>query len=396
MRWRLRKICYGLTFRQSLSTIVQHPVQQINKDPIHLRRAEIKRGVELQRARLGEKNRVSIHIILPRHVSRPMSELFLIIADALLDGWATEDHVHFPAQVVYDSAKPEPTTLAESASFGNYVLKAHMTKSVQIVTPDDTALLAARTPTTTLGDKMNAIVVIPIKTSENSKIRAVAIVGLNPRKALDEDYSTFLEVFAQSLSNGIAGVLLYSEELRRSHALAALNRQKNDELQILLAARTEELKSSETRFETMSSISPAGIFMAANGQVVYANEAWFSISGVPRDVDPSSFMEYVHPDDLEMAKEVWASAHASTAAPCEFRWRVPSGQPERWSVAISKPALDDAGNIMWVGLPLLRCQLHPADAKRRYRSQAACESANSSLSSTNDSCLCSCLVKTRH
>lgn len=98
--------------------------------------------------------------------------------------------------------------------------------------------------------------------------------------------------------------------------MAALNRRKNEELQTLLEARTQELRSSESRFQTMASISPVGIFLIARGDVVYVNNAWHTISGVPRDANPNIFLDYVHPDDLEFATGIWTSlATALDGAP---------------------------------------------------------------------------------
>jgi len=43
----------------------------------------------------------------------------------------------------------------------------------------------------------------------------------------------------------MAGVMLYAEELRRTQSLAALNSRKNEELKVLLDARTKELRATE-------------------------------------------------------------------------------------------------------------------------------------------------------
>jgi signal transduction histidine kinase/serine phosphatase RsbU (regulator of sigma subunit) len=54
----------------------------------------------------------------------------------------------------------------------------------------------------------------------------VLVVGVSPRRALDEDYSDFLRLVAGQVATGIASARAYEEETKRAEALAELDRAK--------------------------------------------------------------------------------------------------------------------------------------------------------------------------
>jgi hypothetical protein len=93
-------------------------------------------------------------------------------------------------------------------------------------------------------------------------LRAIVVIGLNPRRPVDAAYKVFLELFQAQVSHGITSIRLIREEVRRARFFAALVKRKNDELHQLLEAKTEDLRSSELRFLRMAEDSPLGIWMA--------------------------------------------------------------------------------------------------------------------------------------
>ena len=68
--------------------------------------------------------------------------------------------------------------------------------------------------------------VTPINLPGEARSAAYLIVGVNPRRALDPSYRSFLEVAAGHISNGIAAARAYEEERRRAEALAEIDRAK--------------------------------------------------------------------------------------------------------------------------------------------------------------------------
>lgn len=97
-------------------------------------------------------------------------------------------------------------------------------------------------------------------TTSDDTVRGICIVGLNPRKAYSEDYQVFLDLFQAQVNHGVTSIRLVGEELRRSRFFAALIKRKNEELHVVLDARTEELRTSEQKFVKMAEICPSGIW----------------------------------------------------------------------------------------------------------------------------------------
>jgi PAS domain S-box-containing protein len=68
--------------------------------------------------------------------------------------------------------------------------------------------------------------ITPIKAPGETRPTAFLVVGVNPRRALDANYKSFLEVAAGHVSNAIATARAYEEERRRAEALAEVDRAK--------------------------------------------------------------------------------------------------------------------------------------------------------------------------
>jgi len=218
-----------------------------------------------------------------------------------------------------------------------------------VMQKEDLQTFANELDKTKSGDQIETLVLIPLMTVDHA-LRAIAIVGLNPRMKFDTDYQVFLDLFGAQLSHGITSVRLVNEEIRRAKFMAALIKRKNEELHQLLAARTDELRSSELRFSTMTAISPAGIWRAnPDGEITFANEAWWRISRHPKELGANAFIQSVHEEDVPAAVAMWEKALTSRTPvpPMEFRWKAQPGQTsERWCYAVSSPELDAYGNIV--------------------------------------------------
>jgi len=102
------------------------------------------------------------------------------------------------------------------------------------------------------------------------------------------------------------------------------------------------LRESEERFRLIADSSPSGIYFIAGGVVSYANRRLADILGEPVDrVVGRSFLEWVHPDDLE--RLVGAGSLIATqalASTVEIRARRPGGET-RWLRVQGAPVIDD-------------------------------------------------------
>ena len=165
----------------------------------------------------------------------------------------------FPLEIPpYDENSTE-LSIATHPLFLKQFRNVQRTRRPVVLKKEDIEAYAELLDKTSINDGIACIVMLPILTMDGS-LRAIAIAGLNPRKAYDEDYQVFLDLFQAQISHGITSIRLVHEELRQSRFFAALIKRKNEELHQLLDARTQELRSSELKFLKMAEISPTGIW----------------------------------------------------------------------------------------------------------------------------------------
>jgi PAS domain-containing protein len=133
-------------------------------------------------------------------------------------------------------------------------------------------------------DPPRAAIVLPIRSSVEDRLHGVMLLGLNTRAPWDEEYANYVQLVKGLLATGLATIKLHEEDLARARYMAALNRQKNEELQSLLTHRTEELKTSELKFRSAFAACPAAIWIGGpEGGIWDMNQAYFKLSGLPMD-----------------------------------------------------------------------------------------------------------------
>jgi len=99
-------------------------------------------------------------------------------------------------------------------------LRDHALKLV-IEFPDAPAL-----PTGPWSSPANKVAVVPILPTGETGRAGALVVGLNPFRLFDENYSSFLGLVAGQIAGAIANAQAYEEERRRAEALAELDRAK--------------------------------------------------------------------------------------------------------------------------------------------------------------------------
>jgi len=68
--------------------------------------------------------------------------------------------------------------------------------------------------------------VLPLKAPEQHHVTGFLVVGVNPRRVLDEPYSDFFQMVAGHVATAVANARAYEEERKRAEALAELDRAK--------------------------------------------------------------------------------------------------------------------------------------------------------------------------
>lgn len=110
------------------------------------------------------------------------------------------------------------------------------------------------------GEPSTTVVIFPLAAGE--VVLGFLFLGLNPRRAYDEDYERFIQLLSRQLSTSLTTAALIEQ--------ASLN-QANLSRQLLL--RTQEVADGESRFKAMTELNPLGMYyISPLGEVLYANE----------------------------------------------------------------------------------------------------------------------------
>jgi signal transduction histidine kinase len=167
------------------------------------------------------------------------------------------------------------------------------------------------------GDPVRAVVVCPIHPTTGENILGFLVLGINPRRPYDDDYSLFVQLLSRQLATSLASVVLFEEEIRRGQKAAKLAALERIELSEQLASRTQEAIESETKFTRMAEFAPVGMFIADHtGKITFANDTWYDISRVPKTDTISNtadlWMECVADQDRELVRQLWTDLVVNT------------------------------------------------------------------------------------
>ena len=158
------------------------------------------------------------------------------------------------------------------------------------------------------GDPCTAAVCCPVHLTGGDSTLGFLILGVNPRRPYDDDYSLYVQLLSRQLATAMASVVLFEEEIARGRRAARLAAQDRIELSEQLAARTKEAVESETKFTRMAELAPVGIFIAdSKGRIAYCNEKWYEISRVPKGLEGTDeWMDSVKDEDKEKVRKLWS------------------------------------------------------------------------------------------
>lgn len=214
------------------------------------------------------------------------------------------------------------------------------------------------------GDPCRAIVVCPIHPTTGENILGFLVLGVNPRRPYDDDYSLFVQLLSRQLATSLASVVLFEEEIRRGQKAAKLAALDRIELSEQLAARTQEAIESETKFTRMAEFAPIGLFIAgSDGKISYCNDTWYEISRVPKESADMSdrWMQAVKEEDQPKVRKLWNDLVQHTKPQtAEFRFKAPwedrngtrgdtwvlfSAYPERYESGALKSVFGSITNI---------------------------------------------------
>lgn len=206
------------------------------------------------------------------------------------------------------------------------------------------------------GDPCRGVVVCPIHPTTGDSILGFLVVGVNPRRPYDEDYSLFIQLLSRQLATSLASVVLFEEEIRRGQKAAKLAALDRMELSEQLAIRTQEAIESETKFTRMAEFAPVGMFIAnPEGKITYCNNTWFDISCVGGSRDENTpddhWMDAVKDEDRPVVTGLWENLMIKKEPQTgTFRFKAPWRDDhgvagERWALFSAYPEKYESGAL---------------------------------------------------
>ena len=203
------------------------------------------------------------------------------------------------------------------------------------------------------GDPCTAAVCCPIHLTGAESTLGFLVMGVNPRRPYDDDYSLYVQLLSRQLATAKASVVLFEEEIARGKRAARLAAQDRIELSEQLAARTQEAVDSETKFTRMAELAPVGIFIAdSKGKIAYCNEKWYEISRVPKGLEGTDqWMDSLKHEDKETLRMLWLDlVHNAVPLNAEIRfqatWTDQNGNKgDTWVLASAFPETGADGRV---------------------------------------------------
>ena len=203
------------------------------------------------------------------------------------------------------------------------------------------------------GDPCTAAVCCPVHLTGGESTLGFLVMGVNPRRPYDDDYSLYVQLLTRQLATAMASVVLFEEEIARGRRAARLAAQDRIELSEQLAARTQEAVESETKFTRMAEFAPVGIFIAdSKGKIAYCNEKWYEISRVPKGLEGTDeWMDSVEDEDQETVRKLWSDLVLNAAplnAEIRFKrtWIDQNGNKgDTWALASAFPERGADGRV---------------------------------------------------
>ena len=203
------------------------------------------------------------------------------------------------------------------------------------------------------GDPCTAAVCCPVHLTGDDSALGFLVMGVNPRRPYDDDYSLYVQLLSRQLATAMASVVLFEEEIARGRRAARLAAQDRIELSEQLAMRTQEAVESESKFTRMAEFAPVGIFIAdSRGKLTYINDKWYEISEVPEGLEGmEEWMNAVKEEDQVALRQSWSDlAKHGIAMNTEFRfkrmWIDQNGNKgDTWVLASAFPEKDEDGKV---------------------------------------------------
>lgn len=248
-----------------------------------------------------------------------------------------------------------------ASDIANPCLQAWRSRQPIVLNLEDGTLpesLATSIPGRGFGDSVRTAIVLPVTSLNSSDALGIAVIGLNPRSPMDNEYEIYTH-FLTDLLTKTASLISLPQEQRRTQKMAD---DINTALSQQLRLRTLEVENMKARFGRMARNSPIGMFVYdLDGRPLFVNEAFLAFLGDKTEAGPASpdsvaWMDYIHRDDSDKFHAAWhRSVEQKVPLTIEHRLKRPfvsvdkaSGEEisgETWLLANAFPDFDSDGKV---------------------------------------------------
>ncbi|KAJ4354374.1 uncharacterized protein N0V89_006109 [Didymosphaeria variabile] len=199
------------------------------------------------------------------------------------------------------------------------------------------------------GDPCKEAIIIPVRPTNSENVFAFLLLGVNPRRAYDEEYNAFINMLNRQLANSLASFLLCEEEVRRNRNAAEVATLQREQL-------SQQLEVQANRMRRMTELSPLGMYLfGPDGVLLEANERYYEMTGDGRDDDsPFAFLKPMDEESRRRAEIMWSDMMKDSKARQEEYHltntgivpRDLGGDPiEYWVLATSQPQVGADGEV---------------------------------------------------
>lgn len=200
------------------------------------------------------------------------------------------------------------------------------------------------------GDPCNEAIIFPLRPTNGETVFAFLLIGVQPRRAYDDEYKAFASMLNRQLATSLASVMLFEDEMKRSRNAAELAQVQREQM-------SRELVLQTSRMRRMTELSPLGMYLfSPAGLLLEANDRYFELTGHVREgFKEYSFLSVMAEESIQTCQDMWDELlETKTACTRELRLDNPHMQPrdlsgnpiEYWVLASSSPELSADGQIL--------------------------------------------------
>ncbi|KAL2135582.1 hypothetical protein VTI74DRAFT_7858 [Chaetomium olivicolor] len=196
------------------------------------------------------------------------------------------------------------------------------------------------------GDPCRAAVICPIRPTKDENVMGFLLLGLNPRRPYDNDYRQYISLLSQKLATSLASIVLLEEETRRGRNAAEQAAFDQAMLKEKLEVQTKEATESMQMFEAIAEFVPVGMcFGDPEGNIIFANDAWYKITGYPGTgpISSQGFLSCIKEEDRPILIAEYDKLKTARNVEFEFRVVRQAKSPLTPPLTRASPSFEKAG-----------------------------------------------------